>query len=128
VRILGQLGGGRFTVRFVTPASERAREFPGNGPTVVLDDSVFAFYTFVAWRAGPQPVTVTAIVARGLRRESLVVEDQGPGATRDGPMRRHVTVTGGPNGIVHLWLDSNNRLMRIEIPSRRLTVERDQSG
>jgi hypothetical protein len=146
VRILGQLGGGRFTVRFVTPASERAREFPGNGPTVVLDDSVFAFYTFVAWRAGPQRVTVTAIVARGLRRESLVVEDhgatpgpdssaspvppapQGPGASRAGPMRRHVTVTGGPNGVVHLWLDSNNRLMRIEIPSRRLTVERAQSG
>ena len=131
VRILGQLGGGRFTVRFVSRASERAREFPANGRTAVLDDSVFAFYAFVAWRAGPQPVTVTAIVPRAMRRESLVVEDHGSGATalnRDAVTLRHVTVTGGQNGVVHLWLDPANRLMKVEIPSRRLTVERAPGG
>ena len=131
VRILGQLGGGRFTVRFVSRARERAREFPANGHTVVLDDSVFSFYVFVAWRAGPAPLTVTAIVPRGLRRESLTVEDHGPAATtvnRDAATLRHVTVTGGANGVVHLWLDPANRLMKVEIPSRRLSVERAPGG
>src|SRR6185295_9781754 len=38
VRILGELGRGRFTVRFVARATERAREFPSGGRPVVLDD------------------------------------------------------------------------------------------
>lgn len=131
VRILGQLGGGRFTVRFLARASERAREFPANGRTVVLDDSVFALYVFAAWRAGPVPVTVTVIVPRGLRREAVVVADHGITATavnRDPATLRHITVTGGVNELVHLWLDAAGRLMKVEIPSRRLTVERAPDG
>ncbi|HXF94712.1 MAG TPA: hypothetical protein VNI61_01295 [Gemmatimonadales bacterium] len=127
VRILGQLGGGRFTVRVLSPGSERAREFPAARATVVLDDSVFALYTLVAWRAGPTPATLTAIVPRGLRRESLTVQDHGPEPTvlnRDPATLRHVTVTGGLNQLVHLWLGEGGRLMKVEIPSRRLTAER----
>jgi len=37
---------------------------------------------------------------------------------------RHITVTGGPNLVVHLWLDADTRLMKVEIPSRRLSAER----
>src|SRR5258708_1361215 len=36
----------------------------------------------------------------------------------------HVTVTGGVNGVVHLWLDAAGHLQRIEIPSRHVVVER----
>jgi hypothetical protein len=131
VRILGQLRGGRFTVQFLARASERAREFPANSRTLVLDDSVFAFYVFAAWRAGPVPVTLNAIVARGLRRESLVVADLGSTATvlnRDPAELRHITVTGGANGLVHLWLDAAGRLMKVEIPSRQFTIERLPGG
>lgn len=127
VRILGQLGGGRFTVRIVSRGSERAREFPANGRTVVLDDSVFALYALAAWRAGPEPVSVTAIVPRGLRRETLTIMDHGSEATilnRDPATLRHVTAAGGANQLVHLWLDAAGRLMKVEIPSRRLTAER----
>lgn len=131
VRILGQLGGGRFTVRFLSRSSERAREFPANGRTVVLDDSVFALYVFAAWHARPSPVSLTAIVPRGLRRETLRVEDHGAALTvlnRDPATLRHVTVSGGANQLVHLWLDSAGRLMKVEIPSRRLTAERAPDG
>src|SRR6266550_4707826 len=37
-RILGELGRGRFTVRQVARATERAREFPTGARAVVLDD------------------------------------------------------------------------------------------
>jgi hypothetical protein len=37
---------------------------------------------------------------------------------------RHVTVTGGPNGQVDVWLDDAGRLVKVEIPSRRVRVER----
>ena len=127
VRILGTLGGGRFTVRFLSRGSERAREFLAGGPTVMLDDSVFAPYVLAAWLARPTPTTVTAIVPRALRREPVVVQDHGAAATmvnREAVSLRHVTVSGGPNEIVHLWLDGRGGIMKVEIPSRRLVVER----
>jgi hypothetical protein len=127
VRILGELGRGRFTVRFVARATERAREFPAGGRPVVLDDSVFALYVFAAWRAAAEPGQLTAIVPRGLRREAVEVQDRGQEPTtlnHSAVTLRHVTVTGGTNQVVHLWLDATARLMKVEIPSRRLSAER----
>jgi hypothetical protein len=131
VRILGELGRSRFTVRFVARATERAREFPVAGRTVVLDDSVFTLYVFAAWRAAAQPGQLTAIVPRGLRREVVEIQDQGlaPTTLNHTPASlRHLTVTGGANQVVHLWLDAAGRLMKIEIPSRRLSAERLRAG
>lgn len=128
VRILGELGRGRFTVRFVARATERAREFPAGGRPVVLDDSVFALYLFAAWRS---PGPLTAIVPRGLRREAVEIADQGlaPTTLNHAPVTlRHVTISGGANELVHLWLDANTRLMKVEIPSRHLSVERAPGG
>jgi len=131
VRILGELGRGRFTVRFVARTTERAREFPAGGRPVVLDDSVFALYLFAAWRAAVQPSDLTAIVPRGLRRDAVQVQDLGlaPTTLNRAPVTlRHITLTGGPNQVVHLWLDGSARLIKVEIPSRRLSAERAPGG
>jgi hypothetical protein len=133
VRILGAAGRGRFTVRFVARATERAREFPAaaGSRAVVLDDSVFALYVFAAWRAAPTATPVSAIVPRSLRREVVQIQDHGIEPTtlnRAATTLRHVSVTGGPNQTVHLWLDAAGRLMKVEIPSRRLTAERAPAG
>jgi len=130
-RILGELGRGRFTVRLVARATERAREFPTGPRAAVLDDSVFALYLFAAWRGAAEPVSLTAIVPRGLRRETIQVQDLGVGPTtlnHDPATLRHVSVTGGPNIVVHVWLDAAGRIMKVEIPSRRLTAERLAGG
>ena len=127
LRILGQLSRGRFTVRLLGRLTERAREFPAPAPVVVLDDSVFVLYLLAAWRAAPSPISVTAIFPRGGRREVVVVQDLGVGATtvnRTAASLRHVTVTGGPQREVQLWLDRAGRLLKVEVPSRRLTAER----
>jgi len=127
MRVLGQLGRNRYTVRTVSRSVERAREFPVELPLVVLDDSVFALYQIVAWHAGPRPVTLTAVIPRGPRRETLIVTDAGPAQTvvNDRTVTaRHVTVSGGQNQLVHLWLDDRGRIARLEIPSRRLVAER----
>ncbi|MDP3910016.1 MAG: hypothetical protein Q8Q14_06465 [Gemmatimonadales bacterium] len=129
-RILGELGRGRFTVRHVARASERAREFPTGQRPVVLDDSVFALYLVAAWRA-PEGGSLTGIVPRSLRRDTLEVRDLGVTATtlnQDPATLRHITVSGGPNSVVHVWLDTTGRLMKIEIPSRRTVVERLAGG
>ncbi len=126
-RILGELGRGRFTVRQVARATERAREFPTGQRAVVLDDSVFAPYIFAAWRGAAEPSGLTAIFPRGLRRAAVQIRDLGLAATtlnRDPARLRHVTVTGDGQETVHLWLDGSGRLMKLEIPARTLTAER----
>jgi len=126
-RILGELGRGRFTVRMVARATERAREFSTGDKAVVLDDSVFALYLFAAWRAAAGPTPLTAIFPRALRRDAVQVQDHGQASTslnRDPARLRHITVDGGGPETVHLWLDDNGRLMKLEIPSRHLNVER----
>ena len=127
LRVLGQLSHGRFTVRLLGRLTERAREFPAPAPVVVLDDSVFVLYLLAAWRAAPRPISVTAIFPRGGHREVVVVQDLGVEATtvnRTAASLRHVTVTGGPQREVQLWLDRAGRLLKVEVPSRRLTAER----
>ena len=42
----------------------------------------------------------------------------------DAARLRHITVSGGAAETVHLWLDPAGRLMKLEIPSRRLSAER----
>lgn len=127
LRIIGQLTRGRFTVRLLGRRTERAREFPAPPPFALLDDSVFALYLPAAWHARPGATQVTAILPRQGRREVVAVQDLGVEATtlnRDAVSLRHVTVAGGANRLVHLWLDASGRLLKVEIPSRRLTAER----
>jgi hypothetical protein len=126
-RILGQQGRARLVVRTLGRRTERAREFALTGPTVVLDDSVFALYRFVAWYAGPAPRTLTAVYPRSGRRETITVRDLGLASTilNDDPTTlRHVTVAGRGAGDAHLWLAPDGRLMKIEIPDRRVSAER----
>ncbi|HYK82505.1 MAG TPA: hypothetical protein VEU55_05120 [Gemmatimonadales bacterium] len=127
LRILGQLTRGRFGVRVLGRHRERVREFLAAPPTVILDDSVFALYVPVAWWSRRQPVTLTAIFPRAGRREELVAQDLGLEATTlngDPASLRHVVATGGASGLVHIWLGRDGRLLKVEIPSRRLTAER----
>ena len=126
-RILGELGRGRFTVRLVARATERAREFPIGPRTAVLDDSVFALYVFVGWRAASEPSALTAIYPRGLRREVVQIQDLGLASTtlNRGPARlRHITLGVEGPGTVNIWLDERGRLMKVDIPSRHLIAER----
>lgn len=125
--VLGQLGRNRLTVREVAPGAERAREYHVPGRTVVVDDSVFTLFAVVAWHARAEPVTVTAVYARSGRRETLTVTDRGVESTivnRDAARLRRITISGGANGPVEVWLGADGRLMKVEIPQARLRAER----
>lgn len=129
LRILGQLNRGRFTVRLLGRRTESAREFPvaPPAPIAILDDSVFALYLPAVWRARAEPVALTGIFPRSGRREILLVRDLGVQPTtlnRDPASLRHITVTGGENGVVHVWVSPDGRLAKVEVPSRHLVAER----
>jgi hypothetical protein len=55
------------------------------------------------------------------------VQDQGVTATtlnRNPARLRHILVTREGGQTVHVWLDTAGRLMKVEIPSQRLSAER----
>jgi len=83
---------------------------------------------FAAWAARPgRVVTTTALLPRGERRETLSVEDVGVVATtlnRDPASLHHVVVSGGAAQRVDVWLDTTGRLMKVDVPSRELRIER----
>lgn len=127
IRISGVPGRGRFTLRAVSPGVERAREVASDSSLVIIDDSVFTPYLLVAWRARTEPESLTAIFPRTAQRARLAVQDLGSETTtvnRDQATLRHVLITGGPAGPVHVWLGSGSRLMKVEIPDRKLIAER----
>jgi hypothetical protein len=82
---------------------------------------------FAAWRATSEPVTLTAIFPRALRRDVIQIRDLGQASTtlnHDPARLRHITVGAEGQETIHLWLDESGRLMKVEIPARRLIAER----
>lgn len=128
--ILGQVGRRRFTLRYVSPTHERARELPDPGRGVVLDDSVFSLCAALTWWARRGATSLTAIFPRAGVAESWTIHDQGVAATTLGgasePLRL-VSADGGHLGAVRVWIDAAGRLAKVEIPRLHLTAERQAS-
>ena len=127
VRISGQPGRRRFTLRYVSPGIERARELPADRALVVIDDSVFTPYLVVAWRARAPVESLTVVFPRTALRARVALQNLGTESTtlnRDQATLQHILISGAPAGPVHLWLGSGGRLMKVEVPDRKLVVER----
>jgi hypothetical protein len=126
-RITGQPGADRYTLRYAAPGRERARELARGDPSIIVDDSVFAPFLLASWFAGATPRIVSGIYPRTARRLALTVTDLGIGVTtlnRDPATLRHVLITGGDEGPVHVWLSPEGHLMKVEMPARTLKAER----
>src|SRR5439155_3855138 len=96
-------------------------------PLAVMVASVYAHFLPVAWQARARPVAVTVLFPRAGRRDVLTAQDLGVEPTtlnRDPASLRHIIVSGGDNRLVHVWLGTDGRLTKVEIPSRRVVVER----
>lgn len=127
MHILGQVGRRRFTLRYVAHNEERARELPDPGRAVVVDDSVFSLFTAVAWLARGAGAPVAAIFPRPGVTETWTARDEGiaSGSLNGTETRlRLISVEGARLGPVRIWMDSAGRLVKVEIPRRHLTAER----
>ena len=111
---------GRIAVRSVTPGSESAKEFPSGPKVVILDDSLFTLFiqpARLATRSGEQLV---AIYPRSGRRLSFTAKLE-PASGNGGDLTR-VVLSGGITGTI--YLDSQGRLVKIELPTREITAIR----
>jgi len=122
-RVYARLGQRRTTLRVVRPSGESAREFPSDGRTLVVDDSVFALYAI-----RPAPGTLQLLAPRSGQRTPAELVSLGTEQTTlqgVGRQLEHWVLRGGDER--HLWYDEAGRLMRVEIPSLSLSAERESA-
>ncbi len=122
-RVLAQFGARRLTIRTISAEGESAREYPAAGRNLVVDDSVFSLYAVPPGTAsGP----VRLVSPRNDTRTDYQLTDRGTESTLVAGERlslRHLVFTAGTD-VRHVWYDAAGRLMKVEIPSRRLVAER----
>jgi hypothetical protein len=126
-RIVGSIGGGRFSARIVTPVGEQLRESIASPGALVLDEGVAHHYYFLArrTRSGRLPI----LIPRENRQVMAEVIDRG---------EERLTIRGTPVNLYrllvrtdagderHVWVDSLGRVIRVEIPARGYVAVRTE--
>ena len=126
-RIAGRVAGGRFSARIVSPAGEMMREYLAGEGAVIVDEGVAHQYYFIAQRLDDATFTVPMIIPRQSRQVSASVtvgasENITIGGQSVAARRLTVSPTGLPDRSV--WVDSQGRVLRLEIEGRGMTAER----
>lgn len=118
---------GHFLVRMQTPTGESAHELALPATTVLLDDDVFYQYYFLALEAQAGAVSILD-PRRGTQDSALVqrvADDRVLVGNRALDAERwHVTVAG--DGDRDVWVDSVGRVLKVEIPGRKVIAVRDE--
>jgi hypothetical protein len=127
--IQGRVSGGRVSARIVSSSGENMREYLASQGAAVVDDAVAHQYYFVARLAGDGTTRIPMLIPQESRQvmaevvrgaaESISVGGRSVQATR-------ITVRpqGGQERII--WVDGQNRVLRLEIPGRNLVAERTE--
>ena len=118
-KIVGNVGGGRFSARIVTAAGEQLREYAASTGALVLDEGVAHHYFFLAQRTRSGRVPI--IVPRENRQVMATVTSRGEEQVEINGTRvslYHIVVQPAGAGPQHVWVDTLNRVIKVEIPDR----------
>jgi hypothetical protein len=124
-RVVGTVGGGRFSAKIVTGSGEQLREYVASSGAVVLDQGVAHHYGFLAQRTHQGRVPV--IVPRENRQVMATVTSRGEERVEIGGVSAtvfHLVVQLAGGEEHHVWVDDLNRVVRVEVPSRAWRAER----
>jgi hypothetical protein len=124
-RIVGSLGGGRFSARIVGQTGEQLREYVASSGAVILDDGIAHQYYFLARRVRTGRIPV--IIPRENRQVMATVTDHGEEAVTIAGARHNLfRLTVQPDGGTErrVWVDALNRVIRVEIPATNYLAER----
>lgn len=126
-QITGTVAGGRFSARIVSPAGEMMREYLASDRAVVVDDGLAHQYYFLAQRAGSAAARVPVLIPRESRQVVATVSPGGADALEIGGRRvdaRRLLISAGGQPDRELWVDADNRVLRLSIPSRGFVAAR----
>jgi hypothetical protein len=125
-RIHGSVTGRRASAR-IAAASETFREYLVTEGAVVLDDGVAHHYYFVAQRAAAGATSVPIMVPRESRQIHAAISAGGMESISAGGVTvqaRRITVQPDGGDVRSVWVDSQGRVLRVEIPGRNLVAVR----
>lgn len=125
-KIVGTVGSGRFIAKIVSAAGEQLREYVASSGAVVLDEGIAHHHYFLV-RRGARRVPV--LIPRENRQVLATVASRGEepvdiNGTRLNLFHFVVTLAGGEEH--HVWVDSLNRVLRVDIPSRQYQAVRTE--
>ncbi|HEU0012410.1 MAG TPA: hypothetical protein VFQ45_01935 [Longimicrobium sp.] len=126
-KIVGTVGGGRFSAKIVTPTGEQLREYVASSGAVVLDEGIAHHYYFLAQRTHSGRVPV--IIPRENRQVMATVTSRGEESTAvNGATATlfHLVVQPAGGDEHHVWVDALNRVVKVEVPARRYLAVRTQ--
>ncbi len=121
---LAQFGPRRLTLQTRRSTGRTFREYPGVARNWVADDSLLSLY---ALPPGTAPGTVRLVSPRHGSRVDFILSDRGFEETVVGTRTRELRhlVLSDAADVRHLWYDAGGRLMKVEIPARRLVAVRE---
>ncbi len=125
-RMVGQVGGGRMSVRSRTPRGEAAREYVVSSGALVLEDEVFHQYYFLSRM--PRGASVPVVIPRRNTQLALRVQDAGTERLNIGgtSIEARVLRLSEPGGTTRqVWVDGNGRVLRVAVDGG-LTATRDE--
>ena len=94
---------------------------------VVTDDGLAHHYYFLAQRVGSESARVPLLVPRQSKQYNATVTSRGNEPVTIGGatvQARHLVVSVAGNGERHVWVDSQGRVLRVEVPDQKFLAER----
>lgn len=128
-RITGRVVGGRFSAQIVSPAGESMREYLAGEGAILADDGVAHHYYFLARRVSGASARVPLIIPRQSRQVIAQVTATNDVETTVGGQtlnarRLAVTPANGQERLV--WIDAENRVLRMEVPASGFVAVRTE--
>lgn len=125
-RVSAQFSRGRFTLRTQTRSGESAREVVLPPGTVLLSPDIIHEYFFIPLAARQSQVSILD-PEQGTQTVQQIT-DSGPEQISIGGRQldaHELTITDTHGATRLIWLDSQGRVLRVEIPDRQLVAVRD---
>lgn len=126
-RIAGRVVGGRFSARIVRPSGEQMREYLVSDGAVIADEGVAHHYYFLAQRVNGKDARVPLVIPRSSRQvwaDVSVTDGQSVQIGGSSVAARRLDVQPQGGHAAQVWVDAQNRVLRVAIPSSRFVAER----
>ncbi len=126
-RIAGRVVGGRFSARIVRPSGEQMREYLVSDGAVIADEGVAHHYYFLAQRVGGSDGRVPLVIPRSSRQvwaNVTVADGQSVQIGGRGISARRLDIQPQGGAAAQVWVDAQNRVLRVAIPSSSFVAER----
>ena len=126
-RIRASVSGSRASARTVSSAGETMKEYLVSDGAVLLDDGVAHHYYMIAKRAEAGASSTPILIPRESRQVQATISVAGNESVSAGGSTvtaKKIVVQPRGGDVRNVWVDGQNRVLRVEIPARNYVAVR----